>query len=254
MDRKVKLLFEESQQQILMDEERKKKGIANVVNSADLKPKKNNVGRLNTIWNQSRYMDKTMLWIQFLTEGILALFFFGLGNMELPRQDMIAYAIVCSGMMGVLLPATVHRSFASNMVELSETCYFNTKQIVVLQMVYSGIISFMFVMLGILFIGIKWQMRLVQISLYVLVPFIFSGCCCLGSLLTKKGRRNPHTFGGMVLFLGMFYLIFVSIPCVYEPAVLGLWVLFLGIGICLAGIQLAILFRYIDKGEILCMN
>ena len=167
---------------------------------------------------------------------------------------MIAYTIVYSGMLGVLLPAAVHRSFASNMAELSETCYFNTKQMVVLQMIYFGISSLVFITIGIFLVGVKWQIPLVQISLYGLVPFVLSGCCCLGALMTKNGRRNSYTFVGTTIFLGMFYMTLVSNSWICDSTVLFLWGILLLVGIFLFAIQLALLFRYIDKGEILCMN
>ena len=254
MDKKVKRLFEEAQQQMLIEEERKKSGIANVVHSADLIQKKSYASRWNLFLNHSRYMDKTILWIQLWAVVIVAFLFCFFCTWEVPRQDMIAYTIVYSGMLGVLLPAAVHRSFASNMAELSETCYFNTKQMIVLQMIYFGISSLIFLLLGILFVGTKWQIPLVQISLYGLVPFVLSGVCCLGALLTKKGRRNSYTFAGTTFFLGIFYMTLVSIPWICDSTVLFLWGIFLLVGIFLFGIQLALLFRYIDKGEILCMN
>lgn len=254
MDKKVKRLFEEAQQQMFIEEERKKSGIANVVHSADLKQKKTWAGRWNVFWNQSRYMDKTILWIQLLAEAMVAFLFCVFCTWEVPRQDMIAYIIVCSGMLGVLLPAALHRSFASNMAELSETCYFNTKQMVVLQMIYFGISSLVFITIGIFLVGVKWQIPLVQISLYGLVPFVLSGCCCLGALMTKNGRRNSYTFVGTTIFLGMFYMTLVSNSWICDSTVLFLWGILLLVGIFLFAIQLALLFRYIDKGEILCMN
>lgn len=254
MDKKVKRLFEEAQQQMFIEEERKKSGIANVVHSADLKQRKTWAGRWNVFWNQSRYMDKTILWIQLLAEAMVAFLFCVFCTLEVPRQDMIAYIIVCSGMLGVLLPAALHRSFASNMAELSETCYFNTKQMVVLQMIYFGISSLVFITIGIFLVGVKWQIPLVQISLYGLVPFVLSGCCCLGALMTKNGRRNSYTFVGTTIFLGMFYMTLVSNSWICDSTVLFLWGILLLVGIFLFAIQLALLFRYIDKGEILCMN
>lgn len=254
MDKKVKRLFEEAQQQMFIEEERKKSGIANVVHSADLKQKKTWAGRWNVFWNQSRYMDKTILWIQLLAEAMVAFLFCVFCTLEVPRQDMIAYIIVCSGMLGVLVPAALHRSFASNMAELSETCYFNTKQMVVLQMIYFGISSLVFITIGIFLVGVKWQIPLVQISLYGLVPFVLSGCCCLGALMTKNGRRNSYTFVGTTIFLGMFYMTLVSNSWICDSTVLFLWGILLLVGIFLFAIQLALLFRYIDKGEILCMN
>lgn len=254
MDKKVKRLFEEAQQQMFIEEERKKSGIANVVHSADLIQKKSYASRWNLFLNQSRYMDKTILWIQLWAVVIVAFLFCFFCTWEVPRQDMIAYTIVYSGMLGVLLPAAVHRSFASNMAELSETCYFNTKQMIVLQMIYFGISSLIFLLLGILFVGTKWQIPLVQISLYGLVPFVLSGCCCLGTLMTKNGRKNCYVFAVMALFLGIFYMTLVSMPCVYEVVALAFWGIFLFAGSCLFVIELAVLLRYIDKGEILCMN
>lgn len=254
LDRNMKRLFEESDQMVQIDKEKKRKAMTDAGQMMKSERKSVCADRISIILNQSRYMDKAMLWIQLLTECIIGLIYLRFGSIDIPRQDMMAYTIIASGMLGVLLPAAIHRSFAANIAELSETCYFNTKQMVVLQMVYSGISSFVFFAVGILFMEAKWQINLIQISLYVLVPFVLSSCCCLGVLLTKTGRKNQYTFVGVGLFLGMFYMTLVSVPRVYQTAALFFWGLSLIVGVGLFGMQLAILFRYIDKGEILCMN
>ena len=84
MDKKVKRLFEEAQQQMFIEEERKKSGIANVVHSADLIQKKSYASRWNLFLNQSRYMDKTILWIQLWAVVIVAFLFcfFALGKYQ----------------------------------------------------------------------------------------------------------------------------------------------------------------------------
>ena len=37
---------------------------------------------------------------------------------------------------------------------------------------------------GIFLAGLQWKIRLLQLCLYVLVPFIFMQCLCLGCMLT----------------------------------------------------------------------
>jgi len=254
LNRNIKKLFDKADQQIMIKEEKKKEAITNVVYAMRIEEKRTYSRGISLLLNQSRYMDKTMLWIQLLIEGIVAFIFFGFKNIEVSRQDILPYIIICSGMIGVFLPSAIHRCFASNMAELGETCYFNTKQMVVLQTVYSGISSLVFIFLGILFIGTKWKIHLVQVSLYVLVPFVLSGCFCLGILLAKARRKKTYTFTGMGLVLGMFYITLVSIPYIYHITALVLWGISLVVGVCIFGIQMTLLVRYIDKGEILCMN
>lgn len=254
LDREMRQLFEEAEQTIQIEQEKRRESIAKLLQLADDKKENGCIDRKSVIINQIRYMDKSMLWVQLLAELLIAFIFLRFGSLEIPRYDMIAYTIIFSGMIGVLLPAAIQRSFATNIVELSETCYFNTKQMVVFQMTYSGISCLLLLLVGILFVGMKWQINFVEIGLYVLVPFVFSSCCCLGVLLTETGRRNMHTFVGVGLFLGVFYIVLVSLPYIYQASALLFWGIALIVGVCLFGIQLHILFRDIDKGEILCMN
>ena len=253
-DRNIRRIFKESDQRILIEERKRNEAIEYLRQKVEEKEEIMRVNRLSVIMSLIQYMDKKMLWIQIAIECIVILLFGGMGYLEMPQEEVISYSIICFGVVGVLLPAVIHKSFANNVAELSETCYFNAKQIIVFQMAYSGIFSLVLLAGGIFFVGIRWQMSFIQIGLYVLVPFVFSGCCCLGILLTESGRRNMYTFVGVGLFLCVFYMVFVSIPYIYQASALLFWGAALIVGIFLFGIQLHMLFRYIDKGEILCMN
>lgn len=168
------------------------------------------------------------------------------------REDILAYTIIFSGVMGALAPCGIHKSLASKMAELGETCFFNTKQMVALQMVYSGIINLVLLIVGICFVGIKWQVGLLQIGLYILVPFFFSCCCCLGALLTAIGRRSQYTFVVVSMFAGVFFMVLASKPQIYKTSALSFWGVALVVGIFMFVMQIKILFHHIEKGEKLC--
>lgn len=253
-DREIRQMFEETDKKIVIKKQKRSEAIANLMQTADSKKEPIRVDTKKVIMNQILYMDKTMLWIQLLAELIVMLIFLKLGRLEIAREDIVAYTIIFSGMMGIFVPGGIHRSFASHMVELSETCYFNTKQMVVFQMIYAGVGSLVLLVAGSLFVGINWQVNLVQISIYMLVPYIFSCCCCLGALLTETGRRNNYTFIVVGLLVNVFFIILASNPDVYRISALIFWATALGAGVLLFAIQLKILFHHIEKGEILCMN
>lgn len=253
-DRDIKRIFEETDKQIGINGQKRCESVAFLMKAADDQKKYAGIETKKVIRNQLPYMDKSMLWIQLFVGFLVMLFFIKLGNLETPKENIMAYAMILSGMMGVLVPGGIHRSFTSRMVELSETCYFNTKQMVVFQMVYAGIFSLVWLAAGIVFVGSKWQVSLVQIGFYMLVPFVFSNCCCLGALLTETGRKSAYTFVVVGLLVSFSYVILASNSYVYQTSALIFWGIALGAGILLFVIQLYVLFRYIEKGEILCMN
>lgn len=254
LDREIKTLFEESDQRISINERKRNEAMVFLGQKVEEKEKTMQVDKLSMVMSQLQYMDRTMLWIQIAVECIVIFLFLRFGYYETSQEDVLAYSIICSGVLGVLLPAAMHRSFANNVAELSETCYFNAKQIMVFQMAYSGILCMALLAGGILFVGIRWKMSFVRIGLYVVVPFVFSSCCCLGAMLTEVGRRTSYMFVVVGLFLVVFYTFFVSIPYIYQASALVFWGIALIVGACLFGMQLHRLFRDIDKGEILCMN
>ena len=254
LDREIRTLFEEEDQRISIDERKRNEAMAFIGQKVEEKEKTMQVDRLGMIMSQIQYMDKSMLWIQIVVECIVIFLFLRFGYYETSQEDVLAYSIICSGVLGVLLPAAMHRSFANNVAELSETCYFNAKQIMVFQMAYSGILCLALLAGGIFFVGIRWKISFIRIGLYVVAPFAFSGCCCLGAMLTEVGRRTSYMFVVVGLFLGVFYIVLVSFTCIYQVSALLFWGIALIVGVCLFGIQLHILFQDIDKGEILCMN
>ena len=206
------------------------------------------------IKSQIRYMDKSVIIIHALLCVILFTAGVIMSRHGASKEDMIFLSMMLSGVMGIVSITQTGRIFSSGIAELSESCYFNIKQIVAFHMVLSGIINLTFLLLSIFFVGIQWKMNLLQIGLYLLVPFVMTQCCCLRVLLTEAGRRNTYLLVMTGIFSIIFYLMIASIPELYQITALAVWCIAFIIGLLLLGIQVKTLFRGIERGDMICTN
>ena len=216
------------------------------------------VGILNSrkliIRGQIRYMDKSVIMIHALLCIILSAIGVIMGRQGVPKEEMILFSMMLSGVMGIVSIAQTGRFFSSGIAELSESCYFNIKQIVAFHMVLSGIINLTFLLLSVFFVGIQWKMNLLQVGLYLLVPFVMTQCCCLRVLLTEAGRKNTYLLVMTGIFSIIFYLIIASIPDLYRITALAVWCIAFIIGLLLLGIQVKTLFKGMERGDMICTN
>lgn len=216
------------------------------------------VGILNDkkriLLNQIRYMDKSVIAIHTLFCIILAAVAVIMNYHGVSKEEIILFSMILSGILGIVSIAQTGRIFSSGVAELSESCYFNVKQIVAFHMVLSGMINLTFLLFSVFFVGIQWKMNILQIGLYLLVPFVITQCCCLRVLLTEAGRKNPYLLIMVGVFVIVFYLIIASIPELYRLTALAVWCIVFMIGLLLLGIQIKTLFKGIERGDIICTN
>lgn len=211
--------------------------------------------RKQILKNQIRYMDKTIIGIHAFLCILLLMTVAVMSNYNMPEERIIPVSMILSGILGVVSIMEISRIFYSGIAELSESCYFNVKQLVAFHMAMSGAVNLAVLSIGILFVGYQWQIDLLQIGLYVLVPFVMSECCCLRALLSRAGRKNSCLALMTAIFMiAAFYLVWLSMPQLYRAAALGIWGIAFVIGILLLSIQMKILIRGIEKGEIICTN
>lgn len=210
--------------------------------------------RRQILYHQIRYMDKSAIILHAFLGMILAAIDVIISCRGASKEDMIIFSMLLSGILGTVSIVQTGRIFSSGIAELSESCYFNVKQIVAFQMVLSGIMNLTFLLLGIFFMGIRWKMNLLQIGLYLLVPFVTTQCCCLRVLLMEAGRKNSYLLIMSGMFTVVFYLIIASIPELYRMTALFIWCAAFMIGLFLLGIQIKILFQGMERGEMICMN
>lgn len=207
------------------------------------------------IWlNQMRYADRSMMIFHILGCVVMLLLMVMMDIRQIDNESMIATSMILSGVLGSLSVLEVGRVCFAKLSELSETCFFNVRQMAAFDMIVSGIINLTALSAGILFVGIKWKIWLLQIGLYILVPFIFAQCVCLGVLLTETGRKNGWLTAVAGIFLCVFYAILASTPQLYTTSALFIWAIALAAGGIILGLQTKALFAEINKGEILCTN
>lgn len=218
--------------------------------------------RKEILFQQFRYMDKFMILIHaafcIVPAFLMAILHWSMGfgrfEMELGEGDIILIFTIVSGILGIVSIMEISRIFFSGIAELSESCYFNVRQMVAFQMLLSGIMNLTVLFIGIFFVGIRWKMELLRIGLYVLVPFVIAECCCLMVVLSEAGRRNSYFLVMVGAFVIVFYCILASSPELYRVTALAVWGAALMAGLLLLGVQIRLLFRGIEKGEILCTN
>ena len=213
------------------------------------------VSNRRKIWlNQIRYADRSMLIFHILGCIIMFTLLVMMDVRQINNESMIAASMILSGVLGSLSILEVSKVCFADLSELSETCFFNVRQITAFNMIVSGIINLTALTAGILFACFHWKIWLLQIGLYILVPFIFAQCVCLGVLLTEAGRKNGWLTAVAGIFLSVVYAILASTPQLYTTSALFIWAIALVIGAIILGIQIKALFTEINKGEILCTN
>lgn len=251
---KIKTLFHTAEGAIHIDGEKKQETLELLEREIDKKKIADVDGNVQIWKNQFQYMDKRMFLVQAAECVFMLLYVIFMKHFGMGREEMIVSSVILSGILGILWVLQVGRLFYPNMAELAESCYFNTKQLAVFSMVYSGIISLAILMVMVLFVGYEWKIRFLQVGLYVLVPCVYTGCFCLGTLLTETGRRNPYIVAVTGSFAVALQIVIASIPRIYQPSAMLFWGAAFVVGIALLGIQVKVMFRELEKGEILCMN
>lgn len=250
----VQDMFMAADRTIKIDENKKEETI--MLLQKNIEEKQINVisSRKRILFNQFKYMDKSMIYVHLIFCIVLLLIAAVMKHYEAEEKDIILYCLFLAGVLGVVSVMGIGRIFGTGIAELGESCFFNVSQIVALHMLISGIINLTVLSIGIVFVGIQWRISLLRLGLYVLVPFVTAQSCCLKVLLTEAGRKNSYMLIMVGVFLVIFYMIIGSIPEVYKVTAYTVWAVALVIGLALLGIQIKTLFRGIEKGEIICMN
>lgn len=214
--------------------------------------------RKKMLIQQLRYMNKSMLGVH-MAFCILSVLFMSIlrgynlmSGME--EKDILWLSIIVSGILGVVSNLGVGHVFYSGIAELSESCYFNVRQMVAFQLFLSGVISLAVLTVDILFIGTWCKIHLLRVGLYVFVPYLLTECCCLTAVLTETGRKNSYLLAAAGVFGILCSGLLFIIPDLYEMTALTVWGVAFIIGLVLSVIQIRMLFRGIEKGEILCTN
>lgn len=210
------------------------------------------------VLNLLRYTDRYLPAFHLLSCIAMLFLLFVMGNPDFPvRMDtrimmLTAMTLPC---FLVLFPAFEFRRICfTGMAELNETCFFHVRQIAALSMLASGLLNLMTVSAAILLVGSRWKIRLLQIGLYMLVPFIFMQCVCFGCLLLEPVRRHTWLSALFLFPVSMLCLAAVQSRTLYRQSALFFWAAALFAGIAVLAAEMKLLFIKLDKGELLCTD
>lgn len=259
IEKDIREQFRVTDRNVVIDEKKKEKTLSFIQNEIAGKQACMLNNRKKILFQQFWYMDKSMIGIHaaFCIISVLVMtVLHGSGKFKtkIGEEDIILISTIFSGILGIVSIMEISRVFFTGIAELGESCYFNVRQMVAFQMFLSSVMNLLFLSIGILFVGIRWKMELLRIGLYILVPFIIAECCCLMVVLSEAGRRNPYLLVMVGAFVVVFCCILASIPELYRVTALTVWGAALITGLLLFAVQIKILFRGIEKGEILCAN
>ena len=240
----IKKLFDKNDRSVIVEDSKKQA----TLKLAALNLRKQSPLVMGSNWQilkyQIYYMDKTVLLVHLMV--CLGIFF--LGNC----QEWGQVSMIVSGALGALSLLEVGNLFFSRMAELGESCYFNVRQLTAFQMVYSGLLSLVALLLTTVSAGLKYQLDIMKTGLYIMVPFVFTECICMTIMITGIGRRNLLPLVAAGIFSALFWGVLASIPDLYEASALVFWGVALIAGTGILAIQIRRFFRALDKGEIVC--
>lgn len=147
--------------------------------------------------SQIYYMDKTILAIHLMV--CLGIIFLG------SCRQWGQISMIVSGALGALSLFEVGNLFFSGMTELGESCYFNVRQLAAFQMVYSGVVSLVALMLATVSANLNYHLDFMRTVLFILVPFVFTECTCMTVMLMEIGRRNLLLLVAVGIFSALFW-------------------------------------------------
>ncbi|MDE6621627.1 MAG: hypothetical protein K2K74_14315 [Lachnospiraceae bacterium] len=240
----IKELFDINDRSVIIDDSRKQETLMYV--KRNLKEQ----SALTIGWQRLRYqiyyMDKSILIVHLMV--CMGILIFG------TCRQWGQISMIISGALGALSLMEVENLFFSRMAELGESCYFNVRQLTAFQMVYSGVISLVTLILTTMVSGLKYQLDIMKTGFYILVPFVFTECICMTVMLTGIGRRNLMPLVAVGIFSALFWGVLAAIPKLYEASALAVWSIALIVGAGILTIQIRRFFSALDKGEIVCAD
>ena len=235
-------LFREADRFMEVDKEKRERTLERLHSAYEEINERTHVtaGYAETVLRQLRYMDKG-IWIADAAVNILFI-------LILLMMTVMLLASAAGGVSIWILSGL----FSNGAGELTETCYFNAKQLAGLEMAILGGINLILLAFAVFYVGIQWKMSLFRIGVYVGVPFLFTVSVCMGCMMAETRRRRSVLTAGAGVLSAVLVLAAAAVPQVYLPSAAAVWCMALAAGAGVLTAQIRRLFHEIGRGEILC--
>lgn len=247
-------LFREADRFMEVDKEKRERTLERLHSAYEEINERTHVtaGYAETVLRQLRYMDKG-IWIADAAVNILFILillllrYYGAGE-----QDIMMTVMLLASAAGGVSIWILTGLFSNGAGELTETCYFNAKQLAGLEMAILGGSNLILLAFAVFYVGIQWKMSLFRIGVYVGVPFLFTVSVCMGCMMAETRRRRSVLTAGAGVLSAVLVLAAAAVPQVYLPSAAAVWGMALAAGAAVLAAQIRRLFHEIGRGEILC--
>ena len=252
-DSEIKTLFAKADEQVHVDEIRKQKTYHAMIEEME-KQRTPMMSIKNILFHQFWYMDKLFFVVYgvLICLGIISIT--ALQYTGLNQNEMITVCMVGAGILSITSIGVIDKLFFGKMAELGESCYFNTKQCVAVWLVLSGMINIMILLFMAGYLGGHWKVKLLQVGLYILTPYLISSFIALEILSVETRGKNSSLFGMSAIFLSISYGVIGSIPRALFVTTLWIWAVAFLVSGLLFVMKIKKLLSEMEKGEVLCTN
>lgn len=204
--------------------------------------------------DQIRYVDKGVLLMQTAFFVMMIVVFSMLERLKAERSVYLTIGTVFAAFTGIFAAAGLKRQYTERFAELGESCYFNVRQMTAVRMMIFGTADLVFLLVLSGFMSRNTGTSLLDIGIYLCVPFMISEICYTGLMLTESGRKSIFPAAGMGIVLTAAFVFASMYPDIYEKSALFIWYwIFAGAGIILAA-EIRLLFCKMERGEMLCTH
>lgn len=252
-DSEIKTLFAKADEQVHVDEIKKQKTYHAMIEEME-KQRTPMMSTKNILFHQFWYMDKLFFVVYgvLICLGIISIT--ALQYTGVNQNEMITVCMVGAGILSITSIGVIDKLFFGKMAELGESCYFNTKQCVAVWLVLSGMINIMILLFMAGYLGCHWKVKLLQVGLYILTPYLISSFIALEILSVETRGKNSSLFGMSAIFLSISYGVIGSIPRALFVTTLWIWAVAFLVSGLLFVMQIKKLLSKMEKGEVLCTN
>lgn len=252
-DSEIKTLFAKADEQVHVDEIRKQKTYHAMIEEME-KQRTPMMSIKNILFHQFWYMDKLFFVVYgvLICLGIISIT--ALQYTGLNQNEMITVCMVGAGILSITSIGVIDKLFFGKMAELGESCYFNTKQCVAVWLVLSGMINIMILLFMAGYLVGYWKVKLLQVGLYILTPYLISSFIALEILSVETRGKNSSLFGMSAIFLSISYGVIGSIPRALFVTTLWIWAVAFLVSGLLFVMKIKKLLSEMEKGEVLCTN
>lgn len=198
-------------------------------------------------------MNKKMILLQVLFFVILLLIYQKEAKI-LSDMDLYLLGAAAASVSSLFIVNSCMHEEKNNMAELTGTCYFNSRQLCVLRMLLYGGINLAVLSAIIVYTGKVTGSSLTRVGVYILAPYLFTGCLHFLVMLAGRGQSGIISTGLNAMVIVICCGGIMTFPEIYQKTAHGVWSIAL---VILGAVYITEIFsvlRQIDRGERLCMN